>query len=341
MKVRIGALEQDLTNCFAFANAEISLTVSNRVRFAWDQLYIEKVLMLQRYFNIYEQTFFFEYATRSSIEYGEFCGLQLQQFQEGFQLSFSNRMSPCAHDAPAMVPHAPRHRLGKASQTRRNEKREHAAAPSDAPPPSLPFLFWGYASELPAPGSSTGFNDGLVVISSICKEMHMTTLRRHSRNTCGSTEWGNKRLTKLVPYELKYKCGDSYLGYYCTTPLSSENCEATPATDGNASFSNFSQQQRHGLGCYKSPHSGYTYVGGFHYGLPHGDGALLFHGDPTWALALMEADSDEDEESDGESKAFHPLPLEAANQLLLLAFGQWVYGELVNVHSYFTGAPLV
>lgn len=194
------------------------------------------------------------------------------------------------------------------------------------------FHFWGYGAFLPRADSPVGFNDGLVVMSRLCRDMRLRgrRLRTHWIVDVGNDEDDEPSLNFN---DIHYANHDTYTGFTYVqlsgAPVQDEQAESVPEevhtprkrvnslTDIHREGEDGAGQLlRHGLGNYASK-TGYTYVGGWHMDCPHGDGGLLFNGVLPWASCS-----------------------EMGKKSLLLIFGRWEHGSLAQVELMFSGVPL-
>ncbi|KPA85377.1 hypothetical protein ABB37_01693 [Leptomonas pyrrhocoris] len=205
------------------------------------------------------------------------------------------------------------------------------------------FDFWGYGAFLPHADSPVGFNDGLVVMSRVCRDMHLRGRRLQTHWFANDDDDDDDRdgdngdagtTAAQNFHDIHYVNNDTYIGFtrrqVADTPGAAEQTEMKPEEactplEGIDNMTNIhhdsedgaAQMLRHGLGNYTSKVWGYTYVGGWYRDRPHDEGGLLFNGILPWETGSA-----------------------APRKSLLLVFGRWEHGRLVHIEKMFSGVPL-
>lgn len=326
----------------------------NTARYAWDQVHMEKMIVLGQWAREREQLDFVMFATLSLESLAELQLEVLARLVEDFGVLIRETRSwvpsQTAHQRRlttatlALGPSnsnstveeateaAQRRAAEDSAKTKTNSSREKSDAAS-----GHSFNFWGYGAFLPSANSPVGFNDGLVVMSRLCRDMRLRGRRLRTHwfvNDDDSEERGEGQVASPAFHDIRYANHDTYTGF-TRVQMSDESGEDedgglevdethTPRgrTDSMTDIHREGEfgagrMLRHGLGNYASKALGYTYVGGWYLDRPHGDGALLFNGSFPWETR-----------TDGAKKS------------LFLVFGRWEHGRLAHVHLSFSGVPL-
>jgi hypothetical protein len=331
----------------------------------WDQVCMEKHMHICRWLQEKAQLDVFLSAVLTTESLAELQLEVLMRLQEDFQLLVREvrgrvptlSSSQLAH--PQDVQQLPQGKLTMAtlalgpnnSSTTLNEavaaaRRSLIEGKGDSELPQMvdkahrstnkPFHFWGYGAFLPPAESAVGFNDGLVVMSRMCRDMHIRgrRLRTHWFVDEDEEQRGEES-TAANFHDIEYANHDRYTGF-TLLQLSNASVEEQEEMDFEPDEAHTPRERmdsmtdihregedgagqllRHGLGNYTSAALGYTYVGGWYMDRPHGDGGLLYNGVFPW------------EARSGTIK-----------KSLLLLFGRWEHGRLAHIEVVFSGVPL-